>query len=229
MSENYRIENPKDEFRKILHTKLGKESHEYFGFHGEFRGPEPCKKPETDRELPPTYLNYYIHSEEYGNLMNSIFYEDVKIDEEYLEKIYFLCINFSCPFKRLPTLNIITKLPLEECTKKVELGSLIVYPIMFSFADYDSKKHFKKINEKINANDEFSNVEALDILFIVSNCKNNQISALEKVCETVSQMKIRDNTFKANLKEAMRCIIHEFAESIDDIKKLEKVIDGNSH
>lgn len=229
MSENYRIENPKEEFRKILHTKLGRESHEYFGFHGEFRGPEPCEKPETDRELPPTYLNYYVTSEEYGDLMNSIFYEDVKIDEEYLEKIYSLSINFSCPLKRLPTLNIITKLPLDDCTKKVELGSLIVYPITFSFADYDSKDHFKKINEKINADEEFSNVEALDILFIVQNCKTKRQEALINVCKSFNGMKIPDNKFRINLKEAMKYVIHEYAESEDEIIKLEKSLDRNSH
>ena len=225
MSEDYIIKNPKEEFRKILHTKLGKESHEYFGFTGEYSGPEPCKKPETDRELPPTYLNYYIYSEKYGNLMNSIYYEDSKIDEDFLEKIYDLSLNFSCPYKRIPEYNIITKLPLNECARRIEMGSIIIIPRIFSFADYDSNDHLSKIKEKIENNAEFKNIEALDILFIVGNCKNNHMEALGKVCEIFSEMKIKDNIFKDNLKEAVRCIIHEYAVDTFQIKILEKLLD----
>jgi len=225
MSENYRIENPKKEFRKILHTKLGNVSHDYFGFHGEYNGPEPCQKPKTNRELPPTYLNYFISSKEYGNLINSIYYEDSKIDEVYLEKIYNLGLNFSCPFKRIPTYNIITKLPLNECIKKIEMGQITFMPTIFSFVDYDSKEHLSKIEEKIEKNEEFENVEALDILFIVENCKGNQSKSLIKVCGMINQMKIKDHVFKENLKEAMRCIIHEYAIDTFQIKILEKVIE----
>lgn len=229
MSENYRIENPKEEFRKILHTKLGEVSHEYFGCHGEYRGPEPCEKPKIDRELPPAYLNYFIFSEEYGNLINSIFYEDSRIDEDYLEKIYFLSLNFACPYKKIPTYTIITQLPLDECVKEVVIGTTYFHPSIFSFADYDSVKHYQKIKDKINAKEEFENVEALDILFIAPNCKINRQKTLKNVCECINQMIISDDKFKSNLKEAMKCVIHEYGESVDEIKKLEKIIDDNSH
>lgn len=227
MRKNYRIENPKEEFRKILHTKLGKHSHEYFGFHGEFKGPEPCEKPKIDRELPPTYLNYNVTSKKYGNYIHFIFYEDSQIDKEYINKIYNLSMNFACPFKKLPSTHIITKLPLEKCVKKIEIGSIIFCPVFFSFADYDSIEHFNKIKEKIANNEEFSNVEALDILFIVENSKTDKTAALKNVCNTINQMKINDKYFKADLKEAMKYVIHEYAESVEEIKKLEKIVDGN--
>ncbi len=229
MSEEYRIENPKEEFRKILHTKLGKVSHEYFGFYGEYNGPEPCKKPKINRELPPAYLNYYISTKEHETMINSIFYEDTQIDEEYLEKIFHLSINFACPYRKMSESNIITKLPVDECANQVVLGSIYFHPPIFSFADYDSKKHLKRIQEKIEKNEEFKNVEALDILFITPNCKTNKQKALKNVCTFFNKMKIKDKYFKANLKEAMKYIIHEYAQNIDEIKKLEKIIDENSH
>lgn len=225
MREDYRMENPKKEFRKILHTKLGKESHEYFGFPGEYNGPEPCEKPDTDRELPPAYLNYYISTEKWGNMMNSIYYEDSKIDEEYLEKIYHLGINFSVPYHRIPTSTIITKLPLSECVKRFEWGAVTFLPTIFTFADYDSDEHILKIKEKIEKNEEFENVEALDLLFIVENCKNDQLDALNTVCRLFHQMKIKDEIFKDNLKEAVRCIIHEYAVDTFQIKILEQKLD----
>lgn len=156
--------------------------------------------------------------------MNSIYYEDSKIDEEYLEKIYFLGINFSVPYGRIPTSTIITKLPLSECVRIFEWGAATFIPTIFKFADYDSDEHISKIKEKIEKNEEFENVEALDILFIVENCKSDKMDALNNVCELFLQMKIKDEIFKDNLKEAVRCIIHEYAVDTFQIKILEKIL-----
>ena len=157
--------------------------------------------------------------------MNSIFYEDSKIDEDYLEKIYRLALNFSVPYERIPTSNIITKLPLSECVKRIEMGQVTFFPPIFTFADYDSNEHISKIKEKIERHEEFENVEALDLLFIVENCENDQLDALKTVCELFRQMKFKDEIFKDNLKEAVICIIHEYAIDTFHIKILEKSLE----
>jgi hypothetical protein len=225
MSENYRIENAQEELRKILHTDLGKETHEYLDLPGEYAGPEPCKKPDIDRDLPPAYLNYYVIGDDGKTYINSINYEDLKVDEDTISKNYRLSINFSCPYSKIPNDIIITGLPLSECTRRCDRGSIIIYPIIRSFANYDSAEHLENIKEKISNGEYFENVDALDILFVMKNCKTDHEKVLRDLCESFSQMKIMDCAFRENLKKAMRFVIHQYCESIDEIKELEKIID----
>ena len=53
--------------------------------------------------------------------------------------------------------------------------------------------------------------------------KDNEL-ILEEVCELLSKMKVEDLEFKENMKICMQCVIHKYAKTIEDIQRLEKVI-----
>ena len=53
--------------------------------------------------------------------------------------------------------------------------------------------------------------------------KDNELM-LEEVCKLLSQMKVEDLEFKENMKICMQCVIHKYAKTIEDIQRLEKVI-----
>lgn len=117
----------------------------------------------------------------------------------------------------------ITKEPLSKCSKEYEDGQVTYTPTLISFADYDSKKHLSTIENKINNEEYFTKVEALDTLFIVENCDEKQSEALNKTCELFPKIAV-DTEFKEILRKALQCVIHQYAVSIDEIKKLEKLL-----
>ena len=53
--------------------------------------------------------------------------------------------------------------------------------------------------------------------------KDNELM-LEEVCKLLSQMKVEDLEFKENMKICMQCVIHKYAKTIEDIQRLEEVI-----
>ena len=62
------------------------------------------------------------------------------------------------------------------------------------------------------------------MLFITKMFKKDNELMLEEVCKLLSQMKVEDLEFKENMKICMQCVIHKYAKTIEDIQRLEKVI-----
>ena len=76
----------------------------------------------------------------------------------------------------------IVKEPLSNVLKKY--WWLVTYfSTVILFTEYASKKHLSIIKNKINNNENYAKVEALDILYIVCNCGKKNKEALNKICE----------------------------------------------
>ena len=54
--------------------------------------------------------------------------------------------------------------------------------------------------------------------------QENQAEILEKACILLKEVKINDRDFKDELILEMQCTIHKYAETDEDIQRLEKVI-----
>lgn len=78
---------------------------------------------------------------------------------------------------------------------------------------------------KIDSNYTLTEIEAFEILDVVRMFESNQHIVLEKICYTLPKIKI-DSTdfFKLELIICMDCVIHMYAKTVEDIKRLEKVI-----
>ena len=183
MNKISRIKNPQEELRKILHNDLCDVTHEYYQIEGEFVESGISKFPNFEHELIPDYLCYTTYLEQFGETVNCLQYCDCKIDDKILEKYYKIHTQILRENRYSMNTIFVTKEPLSKCSKEYEDGQVTYTPTLISFADYDSKKHLSTIENKINNEEYFTKVEALDTLFIVENCDEKQSEALNKTCE----------------------------------------------
>lgn len=100
----------------------------------------------------------------------------------------------------------------------------LLKPIIISFPEFDGEEKLENLRKKINREEIVDEMEALDLLFITKMFKKDNEIILEEVCELLSKLKVEDPEFKENMKTCMQCVIHKYAKTIEDVKRLEKVI-----
>ena len=101
----------------------------------------------------------------------------------------------------------------------------ILTPIFRPIPRVDSGEILNNILYKIEHNYTFTELEAFEILDVVRMFENNNHEMLEKICYALPNI-IIDSTefFKLELIFCMDCVIHKYAKTVEDIKRLEKVI-----
>ena len=86
------------------------------------------------------------------------------------------------------------------------------------------KKILNSISDKIISGETLSEVEALELIMLPKRFTSGHEEVLNKVCQLFKMLKIDDEKYKYELTLELRCIIHKYAKTEEDIYDLEKVI-----
>ena len=88
----------------------------------------------------------------------------------------------------------------------------------------DGAKRLSTISSIINREETLTLVQAMNLVMIPKMFSKNQDQILEKVCVLLRDCIVDDSDFKLELTLQMRCVIHKYARTIEDIIRLEGVI-----
>ena len=217
-----RMNNPEDTLIKQAATLFGKLLHGYLNLPGKYLGGCPNEYPFNEKARTDVcYVVIIKDIPQYINLED----ESSRVNAKTLLKIIKYSTNIEC-IKRVPVTSVLTTTePLEKCLKELNISKTkILKPIIISFPEFDGDEKLRKIREKVNNDELFSEEEAIEIIFLLRMFRKNHAEILEEVCELFSKLKVEDPEFKVRMKFCMQCIIHKYAKTLDDIKRLEKVI-----
>ena len=222
--ETKRMDKPDDTLVKRQASYAGEVMHEYHGFPGTYAGPCMNEYPDAGGGVPRTDSTYYVNYLGKKCVLN---WEDEssKVDESTFQKLNRYRINLEYFFKTDIITAITTILPLKKC--KVDFNSsptLPFKPIIRSYPECDGSERLSTIKTKIDNEEILTKVEAMDLVMIPKMFTSNQDIILEKVCELLPQAKIDDADFKLELVFEMKCVIHKYSKTLEDIERLEGVI-----
>lgn len=218
-----RIDKPDDKFRKISHTMLGKTVHKYFELPGKFIGTIENEIPDGKNNEKRTDGGYQVSFN--GNMIISIEDESSVVNMETLEKIYKYCVNMEYVFGS-PVYSVITTIvPLENCMESYSPSETMLYlPKIISFNEFDGDKRLENARIKVRNDEEWDDVEGYDLVNIPKMFDKGNDIALEEVCELFSQMRMSNRFIKYALGRCLQCMISKYAKSLDDVFRLEEMI-----
>lgn len=219
-----RMDKPDDNLLKRQSAYASDVIHEYHDFPGTYDGPCVNEYPNAQRGVPRTDSTYFVKIKGKRYVMN-VEDESTRVDETTLIKIDNYRVNIEYGTK-LPVISAIrTIVPIKNCTRVfVKSATLTLTPIMVSYPEMDGSKRLSNISSKINSNQILTNVEAMDLVMIPKMFSSKQDEILEEVCVLLQKLKIEDELFKMELILEMRCVIHKYARTLEDIERLEGVI-----
>lgn len=219
-----RMDNPEDTLLKRQIVYAGDILHQFHEFPGEYCGPLANEYPNPQGGIPRVDGAYVVKINETEYVMN-IEDESIRVDENSLIKLdrYRRNLEYS---QDLPVISVIrTPLSKDKCQKILKSSpTLCLCPWIISLKDCDGAKRLSNITTKIKNNVALEKVEAMNLVMIPRMFEKNQEEILEKVCILLHDLKIEDAYFKFELIMEMRCVIHKYAKTIDDIERLEGVI-----
>lgn len=220
---NGRMDKPEDILIKLAATLFGNLLHGYLNLPGKYLGGCPNEYPFNEKEAS-TDVCYVIKLNNKFQYIN-IEDESSRVNRKTLLKIIKYSTNIEC-IKRAPVVSVITTTePLEKCLKEMNINKTkILKPIIISFPEFDGEEKLKAIRKRTENDELFSEEEAIEIIFLLRMFTKDQTETLEEVCKIFSKLKVEDPDFKERMKFCMQCIIHKYAKTLDDIKRLEKVI-----
>lgn len=79
--------------------------------------------------------------------------------------------------------------------------------------------------DKAKKQEEFSDVEGLELINLPRCCTKDHEKAIELICEELLNLNIEDSYVKNELIYAMQCMIHKYARTDEDILRLEGMIE----
>ena len=219
-----RMKNPEDRLRKRSHAILGETVHQYFNLPGQYIGAIENEIPDGDNKEKKTDGSYIVKIDKIEMIIN-IEDESSGITKESLNKSFGYAINMIYAHK-LPIYSVITTpIPLEKCEKEYYYSKTLLFkPKIISFNEFDGDEKLKKYENKTNKEEYFSNIEGYDLINIPRMYDKNNAEILEKVCILFSKMKMKDDLIKYELGKCLECVIHKYAKTLDDINRLEEVI-----
>lgn len=198
--------------------------HEFHGFPGTNAGPCMNEYPNVDGGVPRTDATYYVNYHGQKFVMN---WEDEskEVDENVIQKSNKYRRNLEYIFKTEVISAITTIQPLKEHKLKyIHSPTFSFDPIIISYPEWNGSERLSTITTKIEDEKVLSKVEAMNLIMIPKMFTENQDIILEKVCELLPKLRIEDSDFKLELVLEMRCIIHKYAKTLNDINRLEGVI-----
>ncbi len=219
-----RMDNPDDTLLKRQIAYAGDVLHEFHELPGEYVGLLVNEYPNADGGIPRVDAAYRIKLGGKTYIVN-LEDESIRIDKSVLTKIdnYRLILEY---FHRQGVISAIrTPLPIEKCLRVFKKSpTLCLHPWIISYADLDGAKRLSTIESIINCEETLSRVQAMDLVMIPKMFLKNQEEILEKVCVLLRDCIVEDSNFKLELTLQMRCVIHRYARTIEDIIRLEEVI-----
>lgn len=218
-----RMKNPEDTLIKLAATLLGNVLHRYLNLPGKYMGGCPNEYP-FNKEESRADVCYVIELNDKYQYVN-IEDESSRVNKSTLLKIIKYSTNIECS-KRTQVISVITTTePLEKCLKEMNISKTkILKPIIISFPEFDGEEKLGILRKKIGNGELFSDEEAMEIIFLLRMFTENLAETLEEVCELFAELKVEDPDLKERMKYCMQCIIHKYARTIEDIRRLEKVI-----
>ena len=206
------MDNPEDNLLKRQSAYAGDVIHEYHQFPGKYDGPCVNEYPNARGGIPRTDSTYFVDLDGKRCVMN-VEDESTRVDDNTLKKVDNYRVNIEYGTK-LPVINAIrTTVPLENCKKTFEKSpTLTLTPIIMSYPQMNGSQRLSNISSKINSNKTLGNVEAMDLVMIPKMFTESQDEILEKVCNLLKKLKIKDEDFKIELILEMQCVIHKYAK-----------------
>lgn len=219
-----RMNNPDGALTKRQLAYAGDVIHQFHKLPGKYLRPLVNEYPDVDGVVPRFDGSYMIYLNGEKCVVN---FEDESsyVGLRTLKKIDGYRVNLEYG-EKLPVISIIrTPLPSNKCLKKYwKSKSLLFAPLIISMLDFDGALILSNILENINNNEIIDNVEAMNLVMLPKMFSKNQETILEEVCKLLRKLKVEDKDYKYELVLEMRCVIHKFAKTIDDINRLEGVI-----
>ncbi len=217
---------PLDALNKRQFVYLGDIAHEYYNFPGKYHSPCFNEYPSVNGSALRTDTSYFIVMEDGQRRIMNVEDESGNVNKNVLKKIAKYRDNMRYTYKCPVNSAIKTSKPLENCLTCLKLSETdILTPIFRPIPRVDSSEILNNILDKIENNYTFTEIEAFEILDVVRMFESNNHEMLEKICYSLPKIKI-DSTefFKLELIFGMRCVIHKYAKTVEDIKRLEGVI-----
>ncbi|MBO5151579.1 MAG: hypothetical protein J6B73_05390 [Methanobrevibacter sp.] len=101
----------------------------------------------------------------------------------------------------------------------------LLRPKIISFPDENAWKRLNSMLDKAKKQEEFSDVEGLELINLPRCCTKDHEKAIELICEELLNLNIEDSYVKNELIYAMQCMIHKYARTDEDILRLEGMIE----
>lgn len=220
-----RIDKPDDKFRKISHSQLGKTVHKYFGLPGKFIGTLLNEIPDGENKEKRTDGGYKVELD--GDEMIILIEDESSgVNKEELLKIFGYSVTMRY-LSSLPVFSVITTtVPLEGCDQYVFSSPTNKFlPIIISFNEFDGNQRLEKARIKVRNNEWWNDVEGYDLVNIPKMFDDGNDMILEEVCVLFSKMRMENKYIKYALGRCLRCMISKYAITLDDVARLEGVID----
>lgn len=150
--------------------------------------------------------------------------ETSNVNENTLKKSYNYKNNIYYKTKN-PVISVITTtVPVEKCLNGlwISLTDLFTHFII-SLPDDNAWKRLNIMLDKAK-NQEFSDIDGLELINLPRCCTKNHEKAIELICEELFNLKIETSYVKNELIYSMQCMIHKYAKTDEDIIRLEEMI-----
>ena len=216
---------PEDVFIKRQFTYLGDIAHELNDFPGEYLESENNEYPDSNGSIKRADIVYSVKMNDGSINIINIEDETSYVNKKTLKKAYGY--KTSIYYKnKLPVISIIiTTVPYENCLKELWISKTDYFkPIIKSLPYKDAWEKLNKTLDKARNNEKFSNIEGLELINMPRYCTENQAEAVELICNELPNLNLDDPFVKNELIYSMQCMIHKYAKTDKDIKKLEERI-----
>lgn len=219
-----RMDKPPDSLAKRQSVYAGDVLHEFFGLPGKYVGPMANEYPNVTGSLPRVDSSYLA---EIGDKLFVINREDESgpVNNVTMEKINRYRVNLEYATE-LPVMSVLTvdKSP-SFSQNATELSPTLTFsPWVIVYNDLNPIQRLICLNIKIINNEVLTCVEAMNLVMIPRMFSKCHEIVLEYLCTLFDDVKIDVEEFKFELILEMRCIIHKYAKTLDDIVRLEGVI-----
>jgi len=151
--------------------------------------------------------------------------ETSNVNEKTLKKSYNYKNNIYYKTKT-PVINVITTtVPLDKCLNELWISSTDLFnPMVISLSDDGAWKRLNIMLDKAKNQEEFSDIEGLELINLPRCCTKNHEKAIKLICRELFNLKIDTSFVKNELIYSMQCMIHKYAKTDEDIIRLEEMI-----
>ncbi len=220
-----KMNNPEDTFMKRQFTYLGDIAHEFYNLPGEYISSECNEYPNVDGGIPRADIVYKVRMKDGSICMINIEDETSHVNYDTLKKSYNYKTNIYYKTKKSVISVITTTVPEEKCQKELWISPTDFFkPFLISLKDKNAWKKLNMYIDKAKKQEEFSEIEGLELINLPRFCCDNQEKAIELVCSVLYDLKIKDSYVKNELIYSMQCMIHKYAKTDEDIIRLEGMI-----
>ncbi|MBR0058155.1 MAG: hypothetical protein IJP99_02325 [Methanobrevibacter sp.] len=180
MSKIKRMNNPEDTFMKRQFTYLGDIAHEFYNLPGKYIGSECNEYPNVDGGIPRADIVYEVRMKDGSIFMINIEDETSYVNVNTLKKSYNYKINIYYKTKN-PVISVITTtLPEDKCLNELWISPTDLFkPFVITLHDENAWKKLNTLIDKAKKQEEFSDIEGLELINLPRFCSENHQKAIE--------------------------------------------------